>query len=115
MNIVGHGGIYTYPLIKNSLIFSGILSLAIVLMSCSSNETDNSNIGQQRHLILELEKNQLLWSQSGVSDYSLSIQKVYELLYTSELQKEAVVKAVNDPFLAKSCRKDLLKRWGDNI
>lgn len=46
---------------------------------------------------------------------SLSIQKVYELLYTSELQKEAVTKAVNDPFLAESCRKDLLKRWGDEM
>ena len=46
---------------------------------------------------------------------SLSIQKVYELLYTSELQKEAIIKAVNDPFIAKSCRKDLLKRWGDEI
>jgi MOSC domain-containing protein YiiM len=46
---------------------------------------------------------------------SLSIRKVYELLYTSEFQKEAVEMAVNDPFLAESCRKDLLKRWGDEI
>ncbi len=46
---------------------------------------------------------------------SLSIQKVYELLYTSILQKEAVLQAVNDPLLAESCRKDLLKRWGDYI
>ncbi len=46
---------------------------------------------------------------------SLSIQKIYELLYTEELQKEAVIKAVNDPFIAESCRKDLLKRWGDEI
>jgi MOSC domain-containing protein YiiM len=44
---------------------------------------------------------------------SLSIQKVYELIYTSEFQKEAVEQAVNDPFIATSCRKDLLKRWGD--
>jgi MOSC domain-containing protein YiiM len=44
---------------------------------------------------------------------SLSIQKVYELIYTSEFQKEAVEQAVNDPFIAASCRKDLLKRWGD--
>jgi MOSC domain-containing protein YiiM len=44
---------------------------------------------------------------------SLSIQKVYELLYTSEFQKEAVELAVNDPFIAASCKKDLLKRWGD--
>jgi MOSC domain-containing protein YiiM len=44
---------------------------------------------------------------------SLSIQKVYELLYTSEFQKEAVKQAVNDPFIAVSCKKDLLKRWGN--
>ncbi|HSO85517.1 MAG TPA: MOSC domain-containing protein [Draconibacterium sp.] len=46
---------------------------------------------------------------------SLSIQKVYELLYTSEFQKEAVKMAVNDRFIAASCRKDLLKRWGDEL
>jgi MOSC domain-containing protein YiiM len=44
---------------------------------------------------------------------SLSIQKVYELLYTSEFQKEAVEQAVNNPFIAASCKKDLLKRWGN--
>lgn len=46
---------------------------------------------------------------------SLSIQKVYELIYTSEFQKEAISQAVNDPFIAASCRKDLLKRWGSDI
>jgi MOSC domain-containing protein YiiM len=46
---------------------------------------------------------------------SLSIQKVYELLYTSEFQKKAVGQAVNDPYIAASCKKDLLKRWGDNL
>ncbi len=45
--------------------------------------------------------------------HSLSIQKVYELLYTDKPQKTEVLKAVNDPFIAASCRKDLLKRWGD--
>ncbi len=47
--------------------------------------------------------------------HSLSIQKVYELLYCSELQKEAVQQALNDPNLAASCRKDLFKRWGDEL
>lgn len=42
---------------------------------------------------------------------ALSIQKIFELIYTSEFQKEAVELAVNDPFIAASCRKDLLKRW----
>lgn len=46
---------------------------------------------------------------------SLSIQKVYELVYTSEFQKEAVEQAVNDPFIAASCKKDLLKRWGNEL
>lgn len=44
---------------------------------------------------------------------SISIQKVYELLYTSVLQKEAVLQAVNDPNIAASCRRDLIKRWGN--
>lgn len=44
---------------------------------------------------------------------SLSIQKVFELLYTSNFQKEDVQLAVNDPFIAASCKKDLLKRWDD--
>lgn len=43
---------------------------------------------------------------------SLSIQKVYELLYASEFNP-AVKIAVNDPFIAASCKRDLLKRWGD--
>lgn len=46
---------------------------------------------------------------------SLSIQKVYELIYTDKFQKEAVLQAVNDPFIAASCRRDLLKRWGSDI
>ncbi len=46
---------------------------------------------------------------------SLSIRKVYELLYTESFQKETVIKAVNDPFIAESCKIDLLKRWGDEI
>ena len=46
---------------------------------------------------------------------SLSIQKVFELIYTEKFQKEAVLQAINDPFIAASCRKDLLKRWGEEI
>lgn len=46
---------------------------------------------------------------------SLSIQKVYELLYTDTFQKENILKAVNDPNIAESCKKDLLKRWGNEI
>ncbi|MCY1722914.1 MOSC domain-containing protein [Prolixibacteraceae bacterium Z1-6] len=43
---------------------------------------------------------------------ALSIQKVYELLYTGKFDA-AVKQAVNDPFIAESCKKDLLKRWGE--
>ena len=46
---------------------------------------------------------------------SLSIQKVYELIYTDKFQKEAVLQIVNDPFIAASCRRDLMKRWGSEI
>lgn len=46
---------------------------------------------------------------------SISIQKVYELLYTSEFEKDAVKLAVNDTNIAASCRKDLLKRWGSEL
>ena len=46
---------------------------------------------------------------------SLSIQKVYELLYSSDFQKEAVEQAINDQNLAESCRRDLLKRWGSYL
>lgn len=46
---------------------------------------------------------------------SLSIQKVYQLLYTDKFEKEAVQTAINDPFIAKSCRKDLVKKWGSEI
>ena len=44
---------------------------------------------------------------------TVSIQKVFELLYTDEFQKEPVLNAINNRFLAESCRKDLMKRWGD--
>ncbi|MCG6186893.1 MOSC domain-containing protein [Maribellus maritimus] len=44
---------------------------------------------------------------------SLSILKVYQLLYASEFEKEKenFEKAINDTFLAESCRNDLLKRF----
>jgi MOSC domain-containing protein YiiM len=46
---------------------------------------------------------------------TLSLQKVFQLIYTTELDKIAVKRAVNNPFIADSCRKDLLKRWGNKI
>lgn len=42
---------------------------------------------------------------------SVSIKKVFELLYTSEFQKRALEGALYNPFLAESCRRDLQKRW----
>lgn len=42
---------------------------------------------------------------------SVSIQKVFELLYTTTFQEEAIKQALNNQFLAESCRKDLLKKW----
>jgi hypothetical protein len=46
---------------------------------------------------------------------SLTIHKIYELIYTDKVQREAVEQTVNDPFIAASCRRDLLKRWGSEI
>ena len=46
---------------------------------------------------------------------SISVQKIFELLYATKFQEKAVQTAVNDPFLAESCRKDLLKKWGKQL
>jgi len=46
---------------------------------------------------------------------SISIQQVYQLIYTENFDRAAVEKAVNNPFIAQSCRKDLLKRWGSYL
>ena len=46
---------------------------------------------------------------------SLSIQKVFELLYTENVEKENIEKAVNDPLIAESCKNDLVKRWGNQL
>ncbi|AHW58737.1 MOSC domain-containing protein YiiM [Draconibacterium orientale] len=45
---------------------------------------------------------------------SLSIHEVYTLLYAGEFD-EKVKKAVNDPLIAESCKRDLIKRWGDYL
>ena len=46
---------------------------------------------------------------------SLSVKKVFELLYTSKFEKHAVQEALADSNLAESCRKDLLKRWSNYL
>jgi MOSC domain-containing protein YiiM len=46
---------------------------------------------------------------------SISIQKVFELLYTDNFQEELLKQALNNPFLAESCRRDLLKRWSTDL
>jgi len=46
---------------------------------------------------------------------SVSIQKVFELLYTDNFQEKLLKQALNNPFLAESCRRDLLKRWKDYL
>ena len=45
---------------------------------------------------------------------SPSIKKVFELLYADEYD-QSVALAVNDPFIAESCKNDLLKRWGEYL
>jgi MOSC domain-containing protein YiiM len=46
---------------------------------------------------------------------SISIQKVFELLYTDKFQEKPLKQALNNPFLAESCRRDLLKRWSTHL
>jgi MOSC domain-containing protein YiiM len=46
---------------------------------------------------------------------SVSVQKVFELLYTHNFQEESLKRALNNPFLAESCRRDLLKRWSTDL
>lgn len=41
---------------------------------------------------------------------SVSVQKVFEWIYADEFDPEAE-RAINDPLLAESCRRDLMKRW----
>lgn len=45
---------------------------------------------------------------------SPSIQEVYKLLYATKFNP-LVEKAVNDPFIAASCQRDLLKRWREYL
>jgi MOSC domain-containing protein YiiM len=40
-----------------------------------------------------------------------SIRQVYNWLYSDEFDPE-IKRVINDPFIAASCKKDLLKRWG---
>ena len=45
---------------------------------------------------------------------AVSIQQVYQWIYAADFDPE-VKKAIDDPFIAASCKKDLLKRWGDLV
>lgn len=45
---------------------------------------------------------------------SLSIQKVFRLLFTNKFDPD-IEKAIHDPFIAESCKQDLLKRWGKQL
>ena len=45
---------------------------------------------------------------------AVSVQQVYRWIYADEFDPE-VSKAINNKDLAESCRKDLLKRWGDLV
>ncbi|MDX8341283.1 MOSC domain-containing protein [Draconibacterium sp. IB214405] len=43
---------------------------------------------------------------------SLSIYEVFTLLYSDEFDQN-VQKAIDDPFIAESCKRDLIKRWSE--
>ncbi len=45
---------------------------------------------------------------------SVSIQQVFKWIYADEFDPN-VSKAINEPLIAASCKRDLLKRWGKQI
>ncbi len=48
------------------------------------------------------------------SDGIVSIKKTFEWIYTGEFDPD-VARAINHPFIAESCKKDLLKRWAKDL
>ena len=68
-----------------------IISMMFSLISCSTNEVDNAQLGKQRHLLAELERNQLLWSESGVTDYSFSLNKECADCPTEESADQSII------------------------
>ena len=46
---------------------------------------------------------------------TISIQKVFELIYAKDFDKDAVEAAVNNPFIAASCKRDLQRKWSDEL
>ncbi len=46
---------------------------------------------------------------------TISIQKVFELIYAKDFDKDAVEAAVNNPFIAASCKRDLQRKWPDQL
>ena len=65
-------GARSCAIIKNTILFS---TLILSLIACTGQESDNSNLSNQRHLIAELERNHLIWAQSGVEEYSFELNK----------------------------------------
>ncbi|NOR74459.1 MAG: MOSC domain-containing protein [Draconibacterium sp.] len=45
----------------------------------------------------------------------ISIQKVFQLIYAKEFEKDAVETAVNNPFIAESCKRDLQNKWKNEL
>lgn len=42
---------------------------------------------------------------------SLSIHTIFNMLYTDKVDEKLLEKALNEPLLAESCRKDLIQKW----
>lgn len=77
----------------NQFIKSGLSGFYVKIIEPGFVETDNS-------FVLTEKKD------------SVSIHQVFELLYTDKPKKSILDLAINDPNLAESCRRDLIKRWG---
>ena len=46
---------------------------------------------------------------------TLSVQKVFQLIYAKGIEKNALKIAVNNPIIAESCKSDLLRKWGSQL
>ena len=68
------GGVNTPVRTKIHFKLSFILLLTLGLSSCYFADVDNSEFIAQKQLLQELENNQLLWSESGVNEYSFSLE-----------------------------------------
>lgn len=83
---------FNNPMVSKLFIESGFPGIYVRIL-----QTGKVNVGDE--LILQEKQN------------SISVQDTFNLLYAGECDKNAMQMALNNPFLAQSCRNDLIKKW----